>query len=45
MTRKGIKLRIRRHTYPEAVEIAPWLWPRWFGWYVHLTFTLRDEEA
>ena len=27
-----IRLHIRRYTYPEWIDIAPVLWPKWFNW-------------
>lgn len=32
MTRKGIRLHIRRYTFNAFVQIAPWLWPQWHNW-------------
>jgi hypothetical protein len=33
MTRKGIRLRIKRYSFDGFVQIAPWLWPCWFNWW------------
>lgn len=32
MTRKGIKLSIRRYTFRGCVDVAPVLWPKWYVW-------------
>jgi hypothetical protein len=39
MTRKGIKIRIRRYTfspglYGKFIRIAPYAWPQWSAWFV-----------
>lgn len=32
MTKKGVRLAIRRYTYPEWIDVAPVLWPKWYNW-------------